>query len=284
MTWILNCAARATKRHIRTRSPACATAIFAVAILTSSPTQATFLNSMFFDHQYNGDVYPVPAYTENAGESPDYSASSDGDSLVFYNGPDTAFSSGYFESNEWTGGPNPVSNSTGWTIEFRVKIDTDAPDDPTTGAFQVFAKDLPGKNSQGRRAVVQVGSGFTNVRSGVLADSNSNTDDFHVFRIAQPASSNQITVWRDGVQIFSGSSSSSNDSSSVPAQMWWGDGSSGLGGPTVYVDYFRWDSNGFSEAPEPASLTLCALGLVAIAGHAARRRMAKHGATKRTGA
>ncbi|MBI2825515.1 MAG: PEP-CTERM sorting domain-containing protein [Planctomycetia bacterium] len=204
------------------------------------------LGSASFNHLYNGDTYPVPDYVENVSADPEYAPSTDGSNLVYKNS--IAESGAWWQNDSWTLGPDPVDNTVGWTIEFRIKIGTDAADDPTFGTFQVFAKDVNGNNSQGRRAVVGVGSGFTTVRGGgTHVDLSSNTDGFHTFRYAQPASSNTITLWRDDVLLWSGTSSTSNDSSGLVAQMWWGDGSSGLGGPTVTLDYFRWDSTGYHE-------------------------------------
>src|SRR5690606_6633075 len=78
----------------------------------------------------------------------------------------------------------------------------------------------------------------------------SNTDGFHVFRIAQTPSSSHTRIWRDGTLIFDDLSRQGNDASSGGSstqRMFWGDGSAAAGGPTVQLDYLRWDSTGAYE-------------------------------------
>ena len=217
----------------------------AVIGLASSAAAAP-LDSSLFNHQYNGDVHPVPGFTENAGSPPWATPTTDGNILTYQG---TILEGGYWQSDQWLGGPNPVANATGWTIEFRIRIRNDADDDPTGGAFNTFAKDGNGTSATGRRVQITVGKNWTKASSfsATLYSTLENTNDFHVFRVAQPANSRSITLWRDGVQLYSGDSRPSNDSSSLLAQMYFGDGSSGTGGPTVELDYFRWDSTGFYD-------------------------------------
>jgi hypothetical protein len=242
--------------------------------LHGSLASAVMLSSAFFNHQYNGDTAPdANGYTHNAGAEATWMPVSDGDIMSYQGEIDLG---GYWQSDDWVAGPNPVDNAAGWTIEFRIKIGTDAPQDSTFGVFNVFAKDVNGTNSQGRRASVAIFQDRTDVSSRALTvDTNDNTDDFHVFRFGQAAGSSNMYMWRDGVLILSNTASkTSNDSSSLTAQMWFGDGTSGNGStdlnPTVYLDYMRWDNTGLYEpapVPEPAGIALAAVGLIAGGGY-----------------
>jgi hypothetical protein len=252
-----------------------------------STTQAATMPSNLFNHQYNGNVYNnpnIPGYTEFPSDGPGWAPTvvtgvpNTIDGAVLSTKAEIAAGGGYWQSDEWLGGPNPVSNGTGWTIEFRVKIGTDEVGGSTFGAMQVFAKDGNGTSSTGRRVALNVGQDYVKLTSlnTNSIDSSDNTDDFHVFRIMQPANSRSVTIWRDGVHLFTGDSKGNNDSSSLPAQMYFGDGSGDTGGPTVQYDYFRWDSTGAweyeaSPVPEPGTVLLVFTG-ICLAQTAGRRR------------
>jgi hypothetical protein len=214
---------------------------------------AQYLDSSLFNHQYNGDTAPdANGYTHNAGAEATWMPVSDGDIMSYQGEIDLG---GYWQSDDWPSGTSTVNNTNGWTIEFRAKIGTDAQEDTQFGVFNVFAKDVNGNNSQGRRASVAIYQEKTRVSSKSLdVDFNDNTDAFHVFRFGQAAGSSQMYMWRDGVQILANSvSQGGNDGSSLTAQLWFGDGTSGNGStdlnPTVFLDYMRWDDTGLT-APD----------------------------------
>jgi hypothetical protein len=245
------------------------------------------LHSSAFTHQYNGDVYngsnprltgPGASYTETPGDISVWSPATDSDVLSFRN--TEADGGGYFTSDNWA---SNYSNSLGWTVEFRLQVGTDATEGAQQ-AFDFFGKEtnLHGTNSnslnqQTRRVWVTVGQQSTVIRgsasgSVLHTETADNTDGFHEFRIAQPASSGQITVWRDGVQIYAGNSDGSNNN--LGAFMFFGDGGGAIGGPTVSLDYFRWDSTGaYEPVPEPHSLAM--LGLAIFSSLGCRRRNLK---------
>jgi len=66
-----------------------------------------------------------------------------------------------------------------------------------------------------------------------------NTSAFHDFRFAQAANSGTVYVWRDNVYYGTDAGISS-----AALAMWFGDGSGAGGGPSIQLDYFRWDSTG----------------------------------------
>jgi len=214
----------------------------AAAALLMATASAAELPSTSFNHQYNGDTYPLPGYTEAVPDTNTWITAPSTDGDIFTYQTDILAGGGYWQSDEWAGALNPITDATGWTMEFRIHILNDAEDDPTFGAFQVFAKD-GGSATTSRRVILQIGRSFVRLASrGVVIDTTENTNDYHVFRISQPPSSSSITVWRDGVQLYNGLSRTSNNSEG--SQLYWGDGSSGVGGPTVKLDYFRFDSTG----------------------------------------
>lgn len=228
---------------------------------------AAVLDSSLFNHKYEGDVVPVtdsngvttPSYATGA---PDISGpSSDGNIMTYQNTVGTG--GGYWESNSsiWAGGTNPVSDANGSTIEFSIKVGTDATAGPW-GAFQVFARDS-GSGSNGNPAHLAVGPSMTGYRTSggsiAVLDTNSNTDAFHTFRIAQDPDSGNLWVWRDGILLLAGGTDLW--ASTGAAYMFFGDGGGYVGGPTMELDYFRWDSTGaYAPIPEPASLALIGLG------------------------
>jgi hypothetical protein len=265
--------------------------VIAIALACGSVALATPLPSSSFNHQYNGDVYNAtqpkltgPGFSADemidVTPDPNYNPTIltseantfDGKALAFKS-PVSGGAGAWFNlAPDWIAN---ASNAVGWTIEFRIKIGTDEPDDDTFGAFRFFAKENLSSSST-RRVEFRVGQDFTRIGNvNVTVDTNDNTNDYHDFRVMQPANSGSITVWRDGVQIYSGNSSNSNNTGQ---DFWIGDGSgSSAGGPTVYLDYFRWDSTGpyeyeASTIPEPSSFVLLGIAGMGLIGLARRRR------------
>lgn len=183
--------------------------------------------STLFNHQYNGDVYPVPNYAKN-GPFNSPGPSTDGDIFAFR----APTGGGYFASSDWA-----VTNSIGFTIEFRIKIDTDA-DEGSKGAFALYYGDGTAGD------ILTIGKEFTSGGIGTIPlDASSNTDGYHTFRISKSfiaPNQNPIDIYRDGVRIGyfpNGGNYGSN-------VLLWGSGGSLFGGPTVHMDYMRWDNTG----------------------------------------
>jgi hypothetical protein len=242
--------------NLRNRQLGAAILIAIAAISASGSVRAAMLDSSLFNHRYEGDNIGAQltgvsgTFDVFAGESPTWNPTSVGGILEHKN--TIANANGYFDSVEWN---TDVTNASGWTVEFRLKIGTDGDEDPVLGTFQWFGKEANSTSST-RRAGIAVGKSkvvISQLATPLVVDTNDNTDAFHIYRVAQPANSSDITVWRDGVQLYNGVSRATN--STGGPDMWWGDGSGGIGGPTVFTDYFRWDSTGpFEPVPEPGSV------------------------------
>ena len=196
------------------------------------------LSSASFNHQYNGDVTPLPDYTQQS--SFPTAPSSDG-SIMTYR---ANRGGGYFEATNWS-----VTGTTGYTIEFSVKIGTDFAEG-SKGALALYY----GDGSAGD--IFSVGQSFVMDGNGANTISTAdNTDDFHVFRVAVQNISGltKIDMWRDGAflaELNNGGNFNTNFFA-------WGSGGGVYGGPTNQVDYFRWDNTGaYAPIPEPSSLAL----------------------------
>ena len=246
--------------------------VAAASVVPTLSSLATQLDSASFAHQYNGDVYPVPSYTEGGSLLWSVAPSSDGDFLTYQS---LITESGYWRSadTEWT--TAGALNGSGWTIELRVHILNDVAEG-TERSLMLFGQD-GGGSTQGRMGRVWIGQNTLSVaRSGantqLLLDSSDNTDGFHVFRLAQQPASSVTYLWRDGVYL-AGYTPTFTTSSTVAA-MYVGDAGGAIGGPTVQIDYVRWDAGFWEPVPEPSSLTLVALGL-GLGGVARRHRRVK---------
>jgi hypothetical protein len=226
------------------------------------------LDSSAFSHQYNGEVYPVPSYDDWGGWAA--GPTTDGDILSSQSSIPNG--NGGFDSQLWAGA---VSDAAGWTLEFRLKIEDDAAEGGF-GAFQFFVGD--GGAVGNSRVAFRIGKSYMGTNLGaagatLVFDTSSNTDGFHTLRVAQLAASNEFLVWRDGVSL----PSIADGSHAIASGMWWGDGSGAIGGPTVRVDYVRFDNTGgYSPVPEPSTSALLvfgSLGFVRLARLRRRRRV-----------
>lgn len=208
----------------------------------SMASAALMKSSADFNHKYEGD-YPVPNYTQNGAFST--SPSSDGNVLTFAN---AASGGGYFESIDWPA----VDNNTGWTLEWRAQILDDAAEGQ--GTFQVAVGD-----GVGYRAFRENKNSYTTrFPTDATLDSSSNTDTFHIYRVAREPGSADWLVWRDGISLGPVTQSANAGGAEF---LDIGSGATNIGGPTVKLDYFRFDTTGaYAPVPEPSSLLLLAAG------------------------
>lgn len=224
----------------------------AVSLVISGNSLAAQLDSSLFNQQYNGDVAPVPDYSLEGTfiDAP----TSDGSIMSYRVAP----GGGYLQAANWS-----VSSSPGFTFEIRLKVDTDSPEG-ANGAVAFYI----GDGSAGDLWAVGASSVRTAFGS-LLSDSSDNTDDYHTFRFTSqedgggPANPT-VNFYRDGVLIES-FPNGGNWGNNV---LYIGAGGSPYGGPTVHVDYIRWDNTGAYEpvaVPEPAaSIMFFGIGVAGI--------------------
>ena len=230
---------------------------FAIAVAISAHATLVPKDSADFNHKYEGDVVPLPNYTALGAFAT--GPTTDGDIMTYR----VNLSGGYWDSDDWSGAATPD----GWTIEMRLKIGTDrAPG--SRGAVALYT----GNGSAGDL----IGIGPNDVKilahSEIVADTNDNTDDFHTFRVAfdHVGSVWPYTVYRDNVLLASWPNGGNWGSDTL----YIGSGGSVYGGPTVEVDYIRWDNTGaWAPIPEPAALALLGAGSLLLVVARRRRRI-----------
>jgi len=203
-------------------------AVGALGIGSVAVAQLPTRHSGDFNHKYDGDVVPVPNYTKVGAFGTD--PISDGD-IMTYRVPTGG---GYLDSDDWDG---TIATNNGWTIEFRIQIDTDFPEGPR-GAVALYT----GSGVSGD--IMSVGQTNTKkwAHSDIIVDTNNNTDAFHTFRVAfdRQGTTWPYTIYRDG-QLLDTSPNGGNWGTDV---LYFGSAGSPYGGPTVHLDYLRFDDTG----------------------------------------
>ncbi len=129
----------------------------------------------------------------------------------------------------------------GYTIEFRAKV-LDSPG--FAGSFLIGA--VPSGSTQNSLLSIKGGATFWG-NGGTQLSTASNTDGFHVFRIAQlpnPSGNASYNVWRDGTLLASGLSAPVTGSYN---RLLFGDASSQIDGMTQ-VDYVRYTPGVYAPA------------------------------------
>ena len=215
-------------------------AAFALIIATNQAAAQYGRNSSSFENKYEADDLPStdnysPATGGVIAEAGILTLDHQGDG-----GDIEGFTPSFFQAKTpdyWN-----VTDSNGWTLEFRLKMDGR---EEATGAYQMQTRIGDADHQQIYRffqnRIDAVGGGL-----GTILDEYDLTDDFHTFRVAQEApadgDSSISHVWVDNVLIASVPAGFSGD-----PQMWWGCGGSGCNSGTsgeVKVDYLRWTANG----------------------------------------
>jgi hypothetical protein len=191
----------------------------------------------------------------------DGSATTDGSVLRIINGK--ANGAAFFNSGNagqlWPA--QGFSYANGYTLEAKLKIISQ-----DTGADAVFSLvAIPSGTSN----FAALGVGSTKSEWAGTSWTQTNTDAFHVFRVAQSPGAASYTVWRDGV-VLSTELGAALVYSQGP-QLYFGDGASTYGG-TVDVDYLRLTTGAYAPTPEPSTMVLLAMGLVGLLAYAWRKR------------
>lgn len=159
----------------------------------------------------------------------------------------------------WEANSSYFTWANGYTIEARVKILS-----TTSSPFKVAANPF-GTANFGIMRISATGEAFEN--EAAFADTNS--DDFHVFRMAQAASSDLWYLWRDGV--LKGTTTVQGFTCPGIPQLWYGNGGA-VADASVQVDYVRFTSGAYAPVPEPAATTLLATAMIGLLAYAWRKR------------
>ena len=235
-------------------------AMVAIALITTSSATATVtdsLDSTSFDWQYEFDVLPSAQDLDSNGVA-DFGLNGDAGTL---NGDgtwsmDTSAGStvnSFFMASAadqiWA--QSGISWETGYTIEARIRVNS-TNQDATLGSLYMTS-------------TAQSESGATNWlnlsaskeswgASGSPAMVSDNSDDFHVFRVAQEPGLDSFSVWRDETLLAENIPAGYSNASLN--RLILGDAGGTLGG-SADVDYFRFTAGAYAPtnvvAQEPPS-------------------------------
>ncbi len=171
----------------------------AVLSVSHAAAQWSQLDSTEFMYKFEMDLTPDLADVDANG-IPDFSVSGGGgivtDGILY-----VASGSGTYYNSAGAGQPWPgnFDSATGYTIEFRVKILEDL-GSAAGNAMSVTASPID-TNAWAFLGVGAEGQSWSEAGGWLPLGENDNTDDFHVFRVAQKPGVNEYSVWRDGVLI-----------------------------------------------------------------------------------
>jgi len=143
--------------------------------------------------------------------------------------------------------PHVLDHTKGWTFEVRLKILNQT---GTRGAVALSVDDLAG--ASGHVNGFQIHADRTQwCIDRADADTMSNSDKFHVFRLAEEPNSDQVHGWRDGIYLGSSSQPFNFPQAVLAKYLLVGSWSGQISG-TVEIDYIRWEPTG-AFAPEKKS-------------------------------
>lgn len=155
-----------------------------------------------------------------------------------------------------------ITHAAGFTVEARIKIKTST---GTDGAFEIAGAPADQTGAEFGLSVAGTGEYWRTIGSPQIDTSSNNLDGaFHVFRLAQAPGASTFSLWRDGVLLTN--SLTSTNSANDAAVFNVGSDSGSLAG-TVDVDYVRFTPGAYAPAavPEPSSIVMCVIGLLAYA-------------------
>ncbi len=138
-----------------------------------------------------------------------------------------------------------LDHQKGWTVEIRLKV---LRQDKERGAIAINIDDRTG--TAGGMGGIQIHENKTQwTIDRETADDNSNTNQYHVFRLAQVSFSDETKCWRDGKYLGKNRESFAFSQNLLDKYILFGSWSNRLGGK-VAIDYIRWDKSG-AYAPSP---------------------------------
>lgn len=225
--------------------------VLLAALCVSAPVFAETADSSTWLYQQNGSLaanpdFNVSGMTDAGGGILDFVAASSMDSPTWVSQSANLISAGY-------------------TIETRVKVTATGTDGygfgfmPADGAkvgwFGVRTYDVFTQYADGTSGVASWGGG-------------TNSDDFHVLRIAHAPSATQLSIWKDGVLL----TSTANLYAPAYTPQFLSIGNISASGGTGQLDYVRWTTGAYAPVPEPSALVLACVGLVGLLAYAWRRR------------
>ena len=188
-----------------------AAAIILAVLVIGSPAMAvvtTELDSANFDWKYEFNEWPHMQDLDSNGVD-DFTLAGSTGTLDMANGiwtsDTTTASTSYFiagdEGQIWQ---NNITSTAGYTVEARVRVNSGTGAPWGVNYIQASAQTAPGATG-GPDAVLSLkedGVGWANAYAIPLS-SEDNTDDFHLYRIAQEPGKTAFSVWRDGVLLAS---------------------------------------------------------------------------------
>ena len=137
---------------------------------------------------------------------------------------------------------NTMTYAAGWTIEMKLRVNA------ATGPYGGFTigTALPGSYYDFLNPNLSETS-WSLGDDNIVLDSNSNSDNFHEFRLAQLPGKNSITVWRDRYLIASGLTANRTHDD----QFWLevGDVGAQWAGGDTEIDYLRFTSGAWAPIP-----------------------------------
>ena len=258
-------------------------AVVSLLVFYAAPAAAEITNVMdsnAFSYKYEGDALPDTIDLDGNGQ-PDWIISIDGGtSAIVTVGTRTALEIATaagddtlaYRASTLVGTTTcwPVANiqfDDGWTVECSVKVVSMVAGRDGAGLFRASPAD---NEAHGGIWIASTGQVWEGPRDalGSPEQQEDNTDDFHVFRLAQEPGAATYSAWRDGV-LLDDSRSKSYD---YPRNfLQFGDSASKAAG-TMQWDYVRFTSGAYAPVPEPCTLALLGTGLLALVCYCRRRR------------